>query len=204
MTLLTEQPLLVLVAGGVGALLLWPSRPRRRSAVRRLAGGAWTSTALRGQPGLAEDSHQAATPQEVADSLVLLVLALRSGVSVPEAVATVAQSSSGPVARELATVVAALAWGLEPTSAWGRVSHGWRPAALAFAMSAQTGASPSALLAAAARRARQAQEAEQARAAARAGVLLVLPLGLGFLPAFVCTAVVPVVLALATDVLRGV
>jgi hypothetical protein len=34
-------------------------------------------------------------------------------------------------------------------------------------------------------------------------VLLVLPLGLGFLPAFACTAVVPVVLNLASGVLSG-
>ncbi len=38
-------------------------------------------------------------------------------------------------------------------------------------------------------------------AAARAGVRLVLPLGLAFLPAFACTAVIPVVLALAHTVL---
>ena len=34
-------------------------------------------------------------------------------------------------------------------------------------------------------------------------MLLVLPLGLGFLPAFACTAVIPVVATLATGVLAG-
>jgi hypothetical protein len=60
-----------------------------------------------------------------------------------------------------------------------------------------TGGAPADLLAAAADRIREAHERDLERRAARAGVLLVLPLGLAFLPAFALTALVPVVLALA-------
>ncbi len=135
---------------------------------------------------------------------MLLVLALRSGASVTESVSRVADSSPGVVRRDLARVVAALAWGATAAEAWAGLGPVWRPAALAFTMAAETGASPSTLLASAARRVREQHEADRSRRAARAGVLLVLPLGLGFLPAFACTAVIPVVLALAGDVLaRG-
>jgi pilus assembly protein TadC len=54
-----------------------------------------------------------------------------------------------------------------------------------------------------AERSRLAEDRAAERRAARAGVLLVLPLGFGFLPAFACTAVIPVVLALAHGVLRS-
>jgi hypothetical protein len=44
---------------------------------------------------------------------------------------------------------------------------------------------------------------DEARAAAeRAAVLIAGPLGLCYLPAFVCLGIVPVIAGLATDVLR--
>ena len=79
----------------------------------------------------------------------------------------------------------------------------WRPAATATHLSEQTGAAAAELLEGAATRMREQGERARERAAARAGVLLVLPLGLGFLPAFACTAVVPVVVTLASGVLGG-
>jgi pilus assembly protein TadC len=66
-----------------------------------------------------------------------------------------------------------------------------------------TGAAPADLVADTAARLRELHERELERRAGRAGVLLVLPLGLAFLPAFACTAVVPVVLALARGLLSG-
>ena len=55
----------------------------------------------------------------------------------------------------------------------------------------------------AAARIREDARRRQEAAAAKAGVMLVVPLGLLFLPAFVCTAVVPVVAALAGRALSG-
>jgi pilus assembly protein TadC len=49
-------------------------------------------------------------------------------------------------------------------------------------------------------RARRSTDAEAA--ARRAGVLIVLPLGLCFLPAFVFAGIVPVIVAVLGDVLR--
>jgi pilus assembly protein TadC len=141
--------------------------------------------------------------EEVADSLVLIALALRAGLPLADALHHVQADAGGSVRTELGAVVAALRWGRPAYEAWGFAGDGWRVAALATHMSEQTGAAPAALIRAAAVRLREERESERERAAARAGVLLVLPLGLGFLPAFACTAVVPVVLNLASTVLAG-
>ena len=208
----------VVLVSVAAAVLLWPRRLRRIPAGRipagRIpagrdpAGAPWAGPS--GRPANADahlgpvamrDGGPAPSAQAVADALVLLVLALRSGASVTESVSRVAESSSGAVRRDLSQVVSALACGASAVDAWAGLGDVWRPAALAFTMAAETGASPSSLLEAAARRVREQHEADRSRRAARAGVLLVLPLGLGFLPAFACTAVIPVVLALAGDVL---
>ena len=177
----------------VAAVLLWPSRDR--------AGSAPAAVTARRPRGAAPAPATTPRPEDVADALVLVVLALRSGADLAGAVSGVAAVSQGAVRRDLDAVVAALRWGVPVAEAWGYAGPVWRPAALAFQMAAGTGASPTGLLVEAGARIRDEQEQDQARRAARAGVLLVLPLGLGFLPAFACTAVVPVVLALATSVL---
>ena len=56
----------------------------------------------------------------------------------------------------------------------------------------------------AAERARAASDAAALARAERAGVMVAGPLGLCFLPAFVCLGVVPVVLGLAGDILPGI
>jgi pilus assembly protein TadC len=151
----------------------------------------------------ASTGRAAVAPEQVADTLVLVVLALRSGLAVADALRRVADVSVGAVAADLRAVVAALEWGVAPGEAWSYAGAEWRPAAVAFRMSARTGASPTSLLADAVTRCRVDLQEQRSRRAARAGVLLVLPLGLGFLPAFAFTAVVPVVLALASGVLSG-
>ena len=145
----------------------------------------------------------AASTDEVADALVLLALALRAGLGLMEAVDQVQRCSEGRARGQLGVVVAALRWGRPASEAWRFAGPAWRDAALAWHVAESTGAPPADLLEQASARLREAQEREGERRAARAGVLLVLPLGLGFLPAFACTAVIPVVVALAGGVLRG-
>jgi pilus assembly protein TadC len=138
---------------------------------------------------------------EVADALVLIALALRAGLDLTHALDEVVTGARGPVARDLSAVVAAVRWGRPVDEAWTYAGTVWRPAAMAWSVADATGAAPAALVADAAVRLREGQERDRERRAARAGVLLVLPLGLGFLPAFACTAVLPVVIALALGVL---
>ena len=146
---------------------------------------------------------EALDPEVVADALVLVALALQAGVSVVDALDQAAATTSGRVAAELRAVTAALRWGRPTREAWHFADPVWHPAALAFQMAEATGAAPGDLLGATAQRLREGRERDRERRAARAGVLLVLPLGFGFLPAFACTAIVPLVVVLADGVLTA-
>lgn len=177
------------------AVFLWPWRQALGS--RTVAGEARASR----PSGRAGERAGAATVEEVADALVLIALALRAGLDLTHALEEVAVGGRGAVATDLSAVVAAVRWGRPVDEAWSYAGAVWRPAALAWSVADATGAAPAALVAEAATRLREEQERDRERRAARAGVLLVLPLGLGFLPAFACTAVLPVVIALAVGVL---
>jgi Flp pilus assembly protein TadB len=142
-----------------------------------------------------------ATPHDVADALALLALALRSGMGQPEALERVAHLSEGPVAAHLRAVTAALRWGRPSGEAWAYAPAAWSPAAMAWQVAERAGAGPAQLIEDASWRIREREDRRLETAGARAGVRLVLPLGLAFLPAFACTAVVPVVLALGQSVL---
>jgi pilus assembly protein TadC len=137
----------------------------------------------------------------VADALALLALVLRSGVGQSEALERVAQVSEGPVAAHLRAVTAALRWGRPSGEAWAYAPAAWGPAALAWQVAERAGAGPAQLIEEASWRIREREDRRLETAGARAGVRLVLPLGLAFLPAFACTAVIPVVLALGQSVL---
>jgi Flp pilus assembly protein TadB len=138
---------------------------------------------------------------EVADAVDLLALSLHGGAGLVEAIEAVASRLDGPLGAHLHTVAAAERWGVGTVAAWASVPSAWQPAARALRMAATAGVAPADLLARAADDIRRAEEQRLDVATARLGVRVVLPLGLLFLPAFVLTTVVPIVLALATQVL---
>lgn len=187
------------------AVVVWPSRPSGPPTAAPSSPTPWPVL----KPILAVIGRRRARgrdpagTEEVADALVLISLALRAGLPLPEALHHVHAEATGRVRADLAAVTAALRWGRPAQDAWSFAGPGWRAAVVATHMSEHTGAGPAGLIDQAAGRLREERERERERAAARAGVLLVLPLGLGFLPAFVCTAVVPVVLNLASGVLSA-
>ena len=185
------------------AVVSWPSPPRPPGTRLPATGLRRGRDARAGVDGVDPSgaSRQPATAHHVADALVLLSLALRSGMGQREALERVALASDGQIASHLRSVAAALRWGRPGREAWGYVADVWRPAALAWELADRAGAAPAQLVEEAAWRIRDGEDRRLQAAAARAGVRLVLPLGLAFLPAFACTAVVPVVLALAHTVL---
>jgi len=131
----------------------------------------------------------------------LLALVTTSGRGVLEAMERVAAVTPSAVRTDLATVVAAQGWGLSPRDAWALVDPGWAPAAMALALASTAGVAPSTILVRGAADVRSAHAEALDLAAARLGVRLVLPLGLAFLPAFVLLTVVPLVVALASQLL---
>lgn len=130
-----------------------------------------------------------------------VALALRGGAGLQPALRQVAASTPGDAGVELSAVAAAMAWGLHDEAAWAKAPPRWEPAQRALVLAARGGVAPSELLSAAALDMRRDALARVENETARLSVRLVLPLGLAFLPAFILTTVVPVVIALAGSVL---
>lgn len=150
---------------------------------------------------LAPDDDAAVGPQEVADAIDLLALALTSGAAITSCLDLVAEQCPGRVGAELRQVSAALHWGVEPRAAWASVSPMWAPAGAALVLAETAGAAPAALCREAAARVRSDERHRLETAGAKVAVRLVLPLGLCFLPAFALLTVVPVVVAMASSML---
>lgn len=204
----------------VVAALLWPGRGSRRWPGRHLkvlptvAGGhpsaardPWsvpTRTGTLPHVGWPTPQGQArASPLEVAAAIDLIMLSLAGGGGVVEAVEGVAKVAPSPLSQRLATVVAAVRWGLPWEQAWALAGKEWRRVGAAFALAEEIGIAPTAPLARASADLRTGAQQEANVAAARLGVRLVMPLGLTFLPAFVLLTVVPLVVALASQLLAA-
>ncbi|GAA1658616.1 hypothetical protein GCM10009765_05020 [Fodinicola feengrottensis] len=134
----------------------------------------------------------------------LLAAALRAGATTDRALKVVAEAVGGPLGDRLGAVGAALAMGAPPEEAWQPLHDLPNAAALARAgiRSAESGAALADTAASVADRLRGEADAAAEAAARRSGVLIVLPLGLCFLPAFVLLGVVPVVGSVLAGVLR--
>jgi len=143
-----------------------------------------------------------ADPMTVAAAWDLLAACLKAGLPVPTAVTAVSGQLPANAAHALRASADLLALGADPATAWEPATSCQDTAALARGArrAAQSGTALADLVAdlAATIRANTADAAEAA--AQRAGVLITAPLGLCFLPAFVCLGVVPVIAGLAKQI----
>lgn len=188
------------------AALLWPLAGRRRSERHPDMAVANEGGDEGGDGGAREPASAAARPDvaTVADTLVLLALAFRSGVGTSAALESVASASDHPGVRaDLRAASAALRWGADDRLAWTAAGPEWTPAAQALALSRAAGLAPTGLLLNAADDAIAAAAEAGEVAAARVGVRLVAPIALLVLPGFVLSTVVPVVLALAGELMAS-
>jgi pilus assembly protein TadC len=168
-------------------------RPRAR------AGLAAVASPRRSAPRGAGD------PLAAASSFDVLAACLRSGMAVSTAASATAPSAPASLALVLNRAADMLALGAEPATAWTNPDGTVDDHADALLRLARRSASSGAALAnGVAELADQSRReaADTATAAAeRASVLIAGPLGLCYLPAFVCLGIVPVVAGLAGDVL---
>jgi pilus assembly protein TadC len=149
-------------------------------------------------------------PLAVASCLDVLAVCLAAGMAVSSAAAAAAPSAPPNLARVLRRAAALLALGADPAVAWS-VPSGAQDAAdpqidalLRLARrSASSGAALAGGVAELAEDSRHDAAHAASAAAERAGVLIAGPLGLCFLPAFVCLGIVPVVAGLAGQVLQS-
>jgi pilus assembly protein TadC len=158
---------------------------------------------LRGRPTAEVRAAQRRAVADLPLGADLLAAALRAGAPVDRAAAAVADALKGPLGERLDRTARSLQLGAEPAEAWAHLA-GVPGADRLVAAAVRSSASGGALAGALTRLAddlRADRSVAPEAAARRAGVLIVLPLGLCFLPAFLLAGLVPVVVALLGDVL---
>ncbi|MFY1635664.1 type II secretion system F family protein [Solwaraspora sp. WMMB335] len=133
----------------------------------------------------------------------LMAAALRAGAPLDHAVLAVADAVGGPLGVRLRRVARSMSLGAEPSEAWQQLSGvpGGERLAAAAVRSAASGAALAGALSRLAGDLRTNRALGVEAAARRAGVLIVLPLGLCFLPAFILAGLVPVIVAVLGDIL---
>jgi len=147
-------------------------------------------------------------PLAIASSLDVLAVCLAAGMAVPTAAAATARSAPPKLAAVLRRAADLLALGADPAVAWSHSPAGPLDAQIdALLRLARRSASSGAALAGGVADLADQCRHDAAHAAAatgeRAGVLIAGPLGLCFLPAFVCLGIAPVVAGLAGEVLQS-
>ncbi|MEU4247892.1 type II secretion system F family protein [Amycolatopsis sp. NPDC026612] len=135
----------------------------------------------------------------LAGTLDLLAACLRAGLPVPSALDAVAGTSPAAARTALSSTAGLLALGSRPDEAWApvRAVPGLGELAGAAIRTSRSGAAFATAAGDLAGRLRDELATEAEERAERAGVVLALPVGLCFLPAFFCLGVLPVVLGLA-------
>ncbi|MGW4371283.1 type II secretion system F family protein [Nocardia takedensis] len=188
----------------VAALLVVPARA---SALRRISRPPDSDPSDRVVPATEEPD-----PLATAAVLDLLAACLRAGMPMASAARAVARGAPEPLRGSLARAADLLSLGTDPADAWSHVAREVRGAPGAgeveslARMARRSARSGSSLATGVSELADQHRAAIQDRTAARAeraGVLISGPLGLCFLPAFLCLGIVPVVIGLAGRVLGG-
>lgn len=171
-----------------------------------LVGAVLAVAADRGLRRLEPAAHRRRRLAEAAElplAADLLAVALRGGAPADRAAAAVAEALPGPLGDRLARVGRALSLGATPARAWAELApvSGGPRLVRAAVRSAEHGSALADSLGRLAGDLRADRTIAVEAAGRRAGVLIVLPLGLCFLPAFVLAGLVPVILAVLGDVL---
>ena len=150
-------------------------------------------------------------PLAVASSLDVLAVCLAAGMAVSTAAAATAASAPPLLARVLRRAADLLALGADPAVVWnvppdlpaGSLDPQTDALLRLARRSSVSGVALAEAVSTLATQCRQDATHTAAAAAERAGVLIAGPLGLCFLPAFVCLGIIPVVAGLAGDVLQA-
>jgi pilus assembly protein TadC len=148
--------------------------------------------------GRAEASAtRAARERELPVACDLLAVALATGLPVGEALGAVGASLPAPLGPDLRRIAALYRLGAEPRRAWGEVPEELVGLGRVLVRAGESGSAVGPALTALAADRRASVRAATETAVRRAGVWVLAPLGLCFLPAFLCLGVVPLVLGIA-------
>jgi len=197
----TSGPVLLLA----GALVVLPGRVAVSRRLRALRAAGMQPVAAVSTLGTSSD------PLAVASVFDLLAACLRAGLPMAAAARAVAPGAPAVLGAALRRAADLLALGADAAMAWDQVARDSADQgaeevdslARMARRSARSGASLAAAVGELAEQRRSGVEDAAAARAERAGVLIGGPLGLCFLPAFICLGIVPVVIGLAGRVLGG-
>jgi pilus assembly protein TadC len=185
-------------------------------AVGVLLGGGWTGLgaavvvvastdrflgAAAGDAAVARLTSRA-LQEELPAACELLAVCLAAGLPVPGALAGVGEAIAGPLGEQLSAVASGLRLGAEPRIAWSSAPPELAALGRVLVRAGESGSTVTGALRALAAEGRAAARARVEAAVQRAGVWVLAPLGLCFLPAFLCLGVVPLVLGIAGNVFR--
>ncbi|MFC0313355.1 type II secretion system F family protein [Gordonia phosphorivorans] len=194
----------VLLLLGV-ALLLWPAPGAALRRAVPATSDIGRRSVLGGEPRWLRQRRQASDAFAVAAGYDLFAVCLKAGLPVSTAAAVAAEHCPDPMAGQLARAAELLALGADPAQAWAQESAGkaddpgehFRELATLARRASRAGSSLADGVAALAEATREQAQTEALARAEKAGVTISGPLGLCFLPAFVCLGIVPVVIGLA-------
>lgn len=180
-----------------------------QTAVRRMLASRWTPLMAPVLDRVRTRPARPADTESLARLLDLLSVALLAGLPTHLALAAVGDAlapTDPDVAGPLHAAAARVRLGATPAQAWHDVPGAGRLAPVASVLTRATdgGGSVRSALHHAAHRMRAEADAAATARAERAAVLVAGPLGLCFLPAFICLGVLPVVVGLADGMLPGV
>jgi pilus assembly protein TadC len=194
-------PRLVVILAGLAIAILFPS------LVGVVAGGAVAfalDKTLRRLEPAAVRRTRLARQRALPGVLDLLAVALRAGMPLDRAIDVVADAARGPLSVDLRAVAASTRLGSAAALAWAPHADDpvWGPVARAVRRSATSGSALAMTFERLAQDRRDESVHRAESAVRRAAVLAMAPLGLCFLPAFICVGVVPVVVGLLTNALH--
>ena len=201
-----------------------PAIRRRRLRLAAVAGGIAVAVVLGSLPGVVIGIgvavgldrllprletpevriERAARERELPATLDLLAVTLRAGMPVDAAIELAAEACAGPLTEDLRHIAASTRLGAGAAAAWAPYTADsvWGPVARAVRRSATSGSALAATFERVAQERRTARAQRAEAVAKRASVLAMAPLGLCFLPAFICIGIVPVVVGLLSGALK--
>ncbi|GAA2949168.1 type II secretion system F family protein [Kitasatospora cinereorecta] len=159
----------------------------------------------RGRRSGVQEAEAASGARQLPLAADLLAACLSAGAGPRDAAEAVGESMGGPVGDRLARTAAEIRLGGDPADAWGRFAEipGAGPLARCLERAGSTGAPAAEPVAKLADEMRAERASAAVARAQRAGVLITAPVGLCFLPAFLAVGVAPVVIGLASGLLRS-
>jgi pilus assembly protein TadC len=169
-------------------------------AVAGVGAALATDRLLRRETSADERTTRASLVRDLPGACDLLGVCLAAGLPVGGALAAVGAAVPGPLGFQLRAVAALYRLGAEPRRAWADVPPELAALGRALVRAGESGASVVPALRALAADTRSAGRAKVEADVRRAGVWILAPLGLCFLPAFVCLGVVPLVMGIAGGV----